>query len=336
MTYLKGKEGDTEGEEEVRKGGEEEADEGGVIDESLPALPQPPQSGSSMFSHCRLLLSHLGFLSDENRPKLRFLENSKRFQRSLKELDKVNGRDVAKIGLIYVKEGQQDQSDILKNDTKSADYANFVRGLGWTVSVRTHKGFIGGLDRTSGSTGETTPYWASATSEAIFHDVTRMPTKHEDPQQIHKKRHVGNDSVHIIWTEHIRDYDPGTISSQFNDVHIVIYPICNGLYRIQIFRKESELSFGPVQDGMVLSKALLAPLIRATSINANRAVRALKKEIKRPFPTRALLIREMYDRYKTERSFEDYFGPFFRIAPPPGASPATSRTTNEDDASQDS
>ncbi len=41
--------------------------------------------------------------------------------------------------------------------------------------------------------------------------------------------------------------------------------------------------FGPIQDGMVLSKALLAPLVRTTAINANRAVRASKKEYKRPY-----------------------------------------------------
>ena len=73
------------------------------------------------------------------------------------------------------------------------------------------------------------------------------------------------------------------------------------------------MNFGPLQDGMIVNKAMLAPLARLTAVNANRAVRALKKENKRPFPFRAGLIREMYERYKAERSFDDYFSTFFKI-----------------------
>lgn len=75
-----------------------------------------------------------------------------------------------------------------------------------------------------------------------------------DEQQILKKRHVGNDLVHIVWSEHSREYRPSTITSQFNDAHIVIYPLPNGLFRIQIFRKDDRTLFGPLCDGMVVSK----------------------------------------------------------------------------------
>jgi len=57
---------------------------------ALPLFPEKP-SETSRFHACRLLLSHLGFLSNENRKKFRFLSNNKRFQRSVKELDKING-----------------------------------------------------------------------------------------------------------------------------------------------------------------------------------------------------------------------------------------------------
>ncbi len=57
--------------------------------DALPSMPDLP-STSTKWHHCRLLLSHLGFLTDENRSKFIFLDNNKRFLRSLKELDKVN------------------------------------------------------------------------------------------------------------------------------------------------------------------------------------------------------------------------------------------------------
>ena len=69
--------------------------------------------------------------------------------------------------------------------------------------------------------------------------------------------------------------------------------------------------FGPVIDGMILNKQLLAPLIRTTAINANRAVRSFKKEYKRPYPTRANMIREIHQRYKEEKDFESFMADIF-------------------------
>jgi len=38
-----------------------------------------------------------------------------------------------KIGVIYVKHGQDDQKVVFRNDSKSPLYAEFVRGIGWPV-----------------------------------------------------------------------------------------------------------------------------------------------------------------------------------------------------------
>lgn len=51
-------------------------------------------------------------------------------------------------------------------------------------------------------------------------------------------KHLGNDEVHIIWSEHSRDYHRGIIPTEFGDVLIVIYPLHDAsLYRIQIIRR---------------------------------------------------------------------------------------------------
>lgn len=51
-------------------------------------------------------------------------------------------------------------------------------------------------------------------------------------------RHLGNDEIHIVWSEHNRDYRRGIIATEFGDVIIVIYPLPhNQLFRIQIQRK---------------------------------------------------------------------------------------------------
>ena len=50
-------------------------------------------------------------------------------------------------------------------------------------------------------------------------------------------RHLGNDEVHIVWSEHTRDYRRGIIPTDFGDVLIIIYPLLSGLYRIHIDKK---------------------------------------------------------------------------------------------------
>uniref|UniRef100_M4C278 Rap-GAP domain-containing protein n=1 Tax=Hyaloperonospora arabidopsidis (strain Emoy2) TaxID=559515 RepID=M4C278_HYAAE len=49
-----------------------------------------------------------------------------------------------------------------------------------------------------------------------------------------KKRHIGNDFVHVVFKECDEDYDLRTISGQFNDVHIVIQPLNDHEYRTQL------------------------------------------------------------------------------------------------------
>lgn len=56
-------------------------------------------------------------------------------------------------------------------------------------------------------------------------------------------RHLGNDEVHIVWSEHYRDYRHGIVNTEFADVMIVIYPLSNHLFRIQIIKKPKVRSF---------------------------------------------------------------------------------------------
>ena len=92
----------------------------------------------------------MGFLRPESLKTFQPIENSARFRRSLNQLDKVNGylhvciervlthpvrREFLKIGLIYVKEGQEDQRSIFRNDSCSLLYSDFVAGLGWIVRL---------------------------------------------------------------------------------------------------------------------------------------------------------------------------------------------------------
>ena len=121
----------------------------------------------------------------------------------------------------------------------STSFEEFVAGLGWEVELETHTGFMGGLSKTK-ATGETSPYFATSFVEVMFHVATRMPSS-SDEALITKTRHLGNDEVHIVWSEHWRDYRRGILPTEFCDVLIIIYPLKNDLFRIQVILSAKNL-----------------------------------------------------------------------------------------------
>uniref|UniRef100_A0A8B9MA46 Rap-GAP domain-containing protein n=1 Tax=Accipiter nisus TaxID=211598 RepID=A0A8B9MA46_9AVES len=124
------------------------------------------------------------------------------------------------------------------------------------------------------STGLTTPYFATSTVEVMFHVSTRMPSDSDD-SLTKKLRHLGNDEVHIVWSEHTRDYRRGIIPTEFGDVLIVIYPMKNHMFSIQIMKKPEVPFFGPLFDGAIVNGKILPIMVRATAINASRALKSL-------------------------------------------------------------
>lgn len=173
----------------------------------------------------------------------------------------------------------------------------FVSALGWEVELESHNGFLGGLPRQG--CGLTSPYYATPFFEVIFsripslilienliisyiflieiqviyHVATRMPYDSSEAI-LNKTRHLGNDEVHIVWSEHYRDYRRDILPTEFCDVLIVIYPLKSGLFRVTVNRKPEVPWFGPLTDESIVGGACLANLVRATAINASRAKRS--------------------------------------------------------------
>ncbi|XP_031722652.1 ral GTPase-activating protein subunit alpha-1 isoform X5 [Anarrhichthys ocellatus] len=231
------------------------------------------ETPQSAFYYCRLLINILGLNSWEKRSNFHLLRKNEKLLRELKNLDSRQCRETHKIAVFYVAEGQEDKHSILTNTTGSQAYEDFVSGLGWEVDLTTHCGFMGGLQRNR-STGQTTPYYATSTTEVIYHVSTRMP--HDQDHNLTKKlRHLGNDEVHIVWSEHSRDYRRGIIPTEFGDVLIIIYPMKNHMYSIHILKKPEVPFFGPLFDGAIVDMNILPTMVRATAINASRALKSL-------------------------------------------------------------
>uniref|UniRef100_A0A673LUC3 Rap-GAP domain-containing protein n=1 Tax=Sinocyclocheilus rhinocerous TaxID=307959 RepID=A0A673LUC3_9TELE len=239
----------------------------------------------SAFYLCRLLLNDLGMNSWDRRKSFHLLKKNSKLLRELKNLDSRQCRETHKIAVFYIGEGQEDKYSILSNAEGSQAYEDFVSGLGWEVNLATHCGFMGGLQR-NGSTGSTAPYYATSNVEVIFHVSTRMPSDSDD--SITKKlRHLGNDEVHIVWSEHTRDYRRGIIPTDFGDVLIIIYPMKNHMFFVQIMKKPQVLPFWRVST----------------------------ERKQRIYEERALYLEAIIQNHKENMTFEDFAAQVFSPSP---------------------
>ncbi|KYO37256.1 ral GTPase-activating protein subunit alpha-1 isoform X5 [Alligator mississippiensis] len=272
--------------------------------------PQKPQSA---FYYCRLLLSILGMNSWDKRRSFHLLKKNEKLLRELRNLDSRQCRETHKIAVFYVAEGQEDKHSILTNTGGSQAYEDFVAGLGWEVDLTNHCGFMGGLQKNK-STGLTTPYFATSTVEVMFHVSTRMPSDSDD-SLTKKLRHLGNDEVHIVWSEHTRDYRRGIIPTEFGDVLIVIYPMKNHMFSIQIMKKPEVPFFGPLFDGAIVNGKILPIMVRATAINASRALKSLIPLYQNFYEERARYLQTIIQHHLEPTTFEDFAAQVFCPAP---------------------
>ncbi|XP_050191697.1 ral GTPase-activating protein subunit alpha-1 isoform X8 [Myiozetetes cayanensis] len=271
------------------------------------------QKSQSAFYYCRLLLSILGMNSWDKRRSFHLLKKNEKLLRELRNLDSRQCRETHKIAVFYVAEGQEDKHSILTNTGGSQAYEDFVAGLGWEVNLTNHCGFMGGLQKNK-STGLTTPYFATSTVEVMFHVSTRMPSDSDD-SLTKKLRHLGNDEVHIVWSEHTRDYRRGIIPTEFGDVLIVIYPMKNHMFSIQIMKKPEVPFFGPLFDGAIVNGKILPIMVRATAINASRALKSLIPLYQNFYEERARYLQTIVQHHLEPTTFEDFAAQVFCPAP---------------------
>uniref|UniRef100_A0A8C5I3N3 Rap-GAP domain-containing protein n=1 Tax=Gouania willdenowi TaxID=441366 RepID=A0A8C5I3N3_GOUWI len=271
------------------------------------------QEPKAPFYFCRLLLNDLGMNSWDRRKSFHLLKKNSKLLRELKNLDSRQCRETHKIAVFYIGEGQEDKCSILSNSAGSQAYEDFVSGLGWEVDLSTHCGFMGGLQR-NGSTGLTAPYYATSTVEVIFHVSTRMPSDSDDCLT-KKLRHLGNDEVHVVWSEHTRDYRRGIIPTDFGDVLIIIYPMKNRMYFIQILKKPQVPFFGPLFNGAIVTGTLLPNMVRATCINASRAVKSQLTLYQSFYEERALYLEAIVQNHREVMTFEDFASQVFSPSP---------------------
>ncbi|XP_059053415.1 probable Rho GTPase-activating protein CG5521 [Achroia grisella] len=269
---------------------------------------EPAESGGAegahAFAQSRRLVAQLGTLAPARRPHAHLLRRTDRLLRDLRNLDAHRCRETHKIAVIYVGKGQETRNEILSNRCGSPAYEAFLAALAWEVELESHVGFAGGL-RGGGGGGVSAPYVATLTFEALFHVATRMPADTPDAI-LNKTRHLGNDEVHVVWSEHWRPYKRDTLPTQFCDVLIVLYPLPGGMLRCTVSRKPDVGVFGPVWEEMVVRVECAAALARGAAAAGGRAVRATMPLYQHAYTERARALHALVHAHTHPATFEHF------------------------------
>uniref|UniRef100_I3K503 Si:ch1073-90m23.1 n=1 Tax=Oreochromis niloticus TaxID=8128 RepID=I3K503_ORENI len=178
-----------------------------------------------------------------------------------------------KFGVLCQKNRQLTEEDILGNNEESEEFKEFLSILGETVQLQGFTGFRGGLDVCHGQTGSEAVYTSFRGREIMFHVATKLPYTEGDPQQLQRKRHIGNDIVALVCQEGQTPFLSDVIKSHFLHCFIVVRRIQRqegtggAAYQVSVTAREDVPPFGPVlPDPPVFTdfrEFLLAKLINA-------------------------------------------------------------------------
>ncbi|XP_068180250.1 rap1 GTPase-activating protein 2 isoform X1 [Antennarius striatus] len=181
-----------------------------------------------------------------------------------------------KFGILWQKDGQFTEEDILSNNEESEGFKEFLSILGDTIQLQGFTGFRGGLDVCHGQTGNEAVFTSFQGRQIMFHVVTKLPFTEGDPQQLQRKRHIGNDIVALVYQEGQTPFLSDVVKSHFLHCFLVVRRIQTveekgePAYQVSVTAREDVPPFGPfLPDPPIFAKrSLLRNFLLAKLINA--------------------------------------------------------------------
>lgn len=275
------------------------------------AIPAPinPYTADCKFQQARIFLSHVGYLSLENRTKLWPLRMDSNFYQALRQLDAKSERVCITVGVLYAQKGQTEVDEWIGNQGGSRDYQEFVATLGWGVSLADHNGFKGMLE--NGKT-QMAPYWSDYSTEIVFQVPTLTPNDPQDAEQSVKREQAFECSTLILWLEDFSNFNAQSVWKHARgELYIItITPLHFGLYSVRLFTKNDLYGIGPVTDGCVLSKKVMGQLVRDTCMFIWHTE---NKDTPSPTQNRLASIERIFDSFKMTCSLEQFYTSQFTV-----------------------
>lgn len=217
-----------------------------------------------------------------------------------------------KFGVLYQRYGQTTEEELFANNSGSPAFDEFLEVLGEKIKLKNHKGYRGGLDIQNGHTGEAAVYEEFKEREVMFHVSTMLPYTDADPQQLQRKRHIGNDIVAIVFQESNTPFSPDMIASHFLHAFIIVQPVepntPHTRYKVSVTARDDVPFFGPTlpnpavfRKGPEFKEFLLTKLI-----NAENACYKADKFARLELRTRTSLLQNLVEELKEKT--RDFLG----------------------------
>ncbi|XP_068729084.1 GTPase-activating Rap/Ran-GAP domain-like protein 3 [Montipora capricornis] len=236
-------------------------------------------------------------------------------QKELLVLEEQEGSVNFKFGVLYARQGQTTDDEVFSNETVSEDFERFLELLGERIELKGWKKYRGGLDVKNDMTGSHSLYTVYEGHEVMFHVSTLLPFTPDNPQQVERKRHIGNDIAVIVF----QDWDenscasPPTIKSKFVHIYaLVSYNKSDNTYRLTVFSEKKVPIFGPplpcppmfrnhqeFRDFLLVKLMNGEKAVYASPTFSNRRQRTLDSLIKR------LLQDHMHEKLVAQKSWND-------------------------------
>jgi len=215
-------------------------------------------------------LASTGLIVTENADKLRHAQFSENVHTLITKTLGTTHRVRVKSALLYAGSEHYDQNKIFKISLEetSPRFKEFISLLGWNVQMKKFPCYAGGLDTAEDRNGTSSIYTNGFDYELMYHCSPLLVCGAKDDQFVAKKKHIGNDHIQVVFVENDEEYEALTITSQFNFVTIIVYPLQTGLYRIDVHHRQGLQWFGPLHEPTIVTKNTLAHFITSTIINS--------------------------------------------------------------------
>ncbi|XP_036005396.1 signal-induced proliferation-associated 1-like protein 3 isoform X2 [Fundulus heteroclitus] len=181
---------------------------------------------------------------------LRLALSTAKVTEQLLKLDEQGLSRKHKVGVLLCRAGQSTEEEMYNNEEASPAFSAFLELLGDQVLLKGFSNYAAQLDTKTDSTGTHSLYTTYQGYEVMFHVSTMLPYMPSNPQQLLRKRHIGNDIVTIIFQEPgALPFTPQNIRSHFQHVFVIVRvhnPCSDGTYySVAVTRMEDVPSFGP-------------------------------------------------------------------------------------------
>ncbi|XP_029026856.1 signal-induced proliferation-associated 1-like protein 3 isoform X2 [Betta splendens] len=209
-----------------------------------------------------------------------------------------------KVGVLLCRAGQSTEEEMYNNEEASPAFSAFLDLLGDRVLLKGFTKYAAQLDTKTDSTGTHSLYTTYQGYEVMFHVSTMLPYMPNNPQQLLRKRHIGNDIVTIIFQEPgALPFTPQNIRSHFQHVFVIVrvHNPCseNTCYSVAVTRMKDVPPFGPpIPSGVTFrDPETFRNFLLAKVINAENAAHKSEKFHTMATRTRQEYLRDLAENY---------------------------------------